>query len=270
MITFVDGVRQAAIAVTDSTVVRGDGVFEAVRSYGGRLFALDEHLARLAHSAAAMGIDLPDGERIGSWMRSAAAEGGDGVVRVIVSRGDVVPGASGEERVVVIHHRVPFTPSALRLRPWPAPWHPAGRPWELSGVKTTSYAPHQAATRSAGRDGFDDALLLTDDGAVLEGPTFGVLWIRGEVISAPALELGILDSITRRHVLRLAEEEGLAVDTGRFQLDDVLTADEVLAVSTVKEVTPVVSVGEQEFRPGPLTRNLASRFRDHVIATVRS
>lgn len=270
MITFVDGVRQAALPVTDSTVVRGDGVFEAVRSYGGRLFALDDHLARLAQSAAAMGIDAPSADRLGSWMRAAAAEGGDGVVRVIVSRGDVLPGASGEERVIVIHHRVPFTPSALRLRPWPAPWHPAGRPWELSGVKTTSYAPNQAASRLAGRDGFDDAVLLTDDGTVLEGPTFAVLWIRGDVIAAPTVDLGLLDSITRRHVLTLAEQEGLAVDTGRFPLDDLLAADEVMAVSTVKEVTPVVSVGEKEFRPGALTRNLATRFRDHVIASVRS
>ena len=160
MITLVDGIRQDVLAVTDSTIVRGDGVFEAVRSYGGRVFALDDHLERLARSAAAMGIPLPDDGRIGSWARSVGAEGGEGIVRIIVGRGDAVPGASGERRIVLIHHPVPFTPTTLRIQPWPAPWHPAGRPWELAGVKTTSYAPNVAATRMAAHDGFDDAPLL--------------------------------------------------------------------------------------------------------------
>lgn len=262
MTFLVDGVRTDSLPVTDSVVVRGDGVFEAVRSYGGKLFALADHLDRLAASAAALGIPLPDDQRIDSWARSVAAEGGEGIVRIIVSRGDAVPGASGERRIVVMHHRLPYTPSTLRLRPWPAPWHPAGRRWELAGVKTTSYAPNAAASRGAGRDGFDDALLVADDGTVLEGPTFAVGWVVGGAIHVPALELGVLDSITRRHVLALAVD--LEVVAGRHPLDDLVGADEVFAMSTVKEVTPVISVADTEFRTGPVTTRLRELFHQHV------
>ncbi|MEX1004630.1 MAG: aminotransferase class IV [Acidimicrobiia bacterium] len=269
MITLVDGIRQDVLAVTDSTIVRGDGVFEAVRSYGGRVFALEDHLERLALSAVAMGIPLPDDGRIGSWARSVGAEGGEGIVRIIVGRGDAVPGMSGEQRIVVIHHPVPFTPATLRIRPWPAPWHPAGRPWELAGVKTTSYAPNLAATRMAARDGFDDALLVSFDDIVLEGPTFGVAWVTEGVITAPELDLGILDSITRRRVLALASAEGLSVETGRFGIHALDEADEVFAMSTVKEVTPVISVGEREFVVGPVTARLRDLFRRHVVEADR-
>ncbi|MDX1448163.1 MAG: aminotransferase class IV [Acidimicrobiia bacterium] len=270
MIILIDGERGAALPVTDSTVVRGDGVFEAVRSYGGQLFALDDHLSRLTASAAAMHISLPDDGRIGSWARSVAAEGGDGIVRVIVSRGDVVPGTSGERRIVVMHHPTPYTPSVLRLRPWAAPWHPSGRAWELAGIKTTSYAPNLRASRSAAVDGFDDALLTGVDGVVLEGPTFAVGWVQAGTLRFPALELGILDSITRRHVETLARANGIDVEAGRYTLEDVAGADEVLAVSTVKEVVSVVRVGDAEFRPGPVTANLRELFRRHVTSSIRA
>jgi branched-subunit amino acid aminotransferase/4-amino-4-deoxychorismate lyase len=270
VIALVDGVRQELIPVTDSTIVRGDGIFEAVRSYGGFLFALEDHLERLALSAAAFGIPLPDDGRIGSWARSLAAEGGEGIVRVIVSRGDAVPGSSNTSRIVVLHHRLPFSPATVRLRPWPAPWHPAGRPWELAGIKTVSYAPNVAASRLASRDGFDDALLTADDGAVLEGPTFCVAWVTDGVVRTPSVDLGILDSITRRHVLRLAVGADMTVETGRFSIAEVSTATEVFAMSTVKEVTPVISVGDREFPIGPVTVSLRELFRAFVTGAIRA
>lgn len=270
MIILVDGERTESIPASDSTVIRGDGVFEALRSYGGMLFALDDHLARLAVSAGAMDIDLPDDGRIGSWARSVAAEGGPGIVRVIVSRGDAVPGSSGERRIVVMHHSVPYTPSVLRLRPWPAPWQPSGRPWELAGIKTTSYAPNLRASRLAAVDGFDDALLTGLDETVLEGPTFAVGWIADGVLRFPSLELGILDSITRRHVTALAQADGIAVASGVYPLAELADAQEVVAVSTVKEVLPVVGVGDWEYRPGPVTDRLRELFRLHVTSSVRT
>lgn len=270
MIVLIDGERTASLPASDSTVVRGDGVFEAVRSYGGLLFALDDHLARLDISAKAMGIPLPDDGRIGSWARSLAAEGGDGIVRIVVSRGDAVPGASGERRIVVMHHPLPYTPTVFRLRPWSAPWHPSGRPWDLAGIKTTSYAPNLAASRLAAGDGFDDALLTGIDDVVLEGPTFAVGWVNGGVLRFPSLELGILDSINRRHVETLARDRGVGVESGVYRLADLADADEVLAVSTVKEVLPVVRVGELEFRPGPITARLGEAFRMHVTTSIRT
>lgn len=269
MIALVDGERVEHIGVADSTVIRGDGVFEAVRSYGGRLFALTEHLDRLGRSASVMRIGLPGDDRIGGWARSLAAEGGDGIVRIVVSRGDAVPGRSGERRILVMHHPLPFTPTTIRLVPAGAPWHPAGRDWSLAGVKTTSYAPNAAASRAARAEGFDDAVLMADDGAVLEGPTFCVAWMADGTLHTPGLDLGILASITRAHVLELAAEEGIDVSEGRFPLDHLLAADEVMAMSTVKEVVPVVSVGAGQFRPGPVAERLHSAFRRRVTNALR-
>lgn len=264
MIVLVDGLREDRIPAIDSAVIRGDAVFEAVRSYRGRLFALDDHLARLGRSASAMAIKLPDDDRIGGWARTAGAEGGEGIVRIIATRGDAVPGTSGERRIVVMHHPLPFTPATLRVRPWRAPWHPAGREWELAGVKTTSYAPNMTAGRLARSEGFDDALLLADDGAVLEGPTFCVGWVAAGVVHTPDPALGILESITRSHVLRLAAGDGIESASGRHPLDDLLAADEVFAMSTVKEVTPIISVGSVEFAVGPVTTRLRDLLRRQI------
>jgi branched-subunit amino acid aminotransferase/4-amino-4-deoxychorismate lyase len=113
-------------------------------------------------------------------------------------------------------------------------------------------------------------LLCADDGTVLEGPTFSVGWMQDDVLRLPGLELGILDSITRRHVLDLVEVAGVTVESGRFLLDGLSTADEVFAMSTVKEVTPVISVGEWEFESGPVTARLRDLFRQHVNTSIRS
>ncbi len=252
-----------SIPVSDSLVVRGDGCFEAVRSYDGRLFALDDHLARLAVSATAMDLQLPPLERLAVAAREEAGRG-DGIVRLIVSRGDSIPGTDGETRVLVFHHPLPLPPREVSLEPVVAPWHPAGRAWDLAGIKTTSYAPNLAASRTARRSGRDDALLVTADGIVLEGPTFAVGWLRRGVLRTPSLDLGILASITRAHVLGLATDMGMLVEEGVFLLDDLMEATEVLAWSTVKEVTPVLGVGDREFARGPAGRALAEMFRTLV------
>jgi branched-chain amino acid aminotransferase len=137
-----------------------------------------------------------------------------------------------------------------------APWHPAGRRWQLAGVKTISYAPNLAASRQAGVAGFDDALLISDDAIVLEGPTFSVGWIQGGTIYTPSLELGILASITRRVVMEVTEVKETVAD-----LDVVVDADEVFVMSTLKEVTPVTALGDRAFAVGSRTRELRQRVK---------
>lgn len=265
MVALLDGTPCDDVPATDSTVLRGDGVFEAIRSYGGRLFSLGPHLDRMEAGARAMGLALPPRHLLERWCATVAG-GEDGIVRAVVSRGDAVPGSDAPGRCLVLGHPVPPTPAPFELAPVPAPWHPAGRPWELAGVKTTSYAPNLAAGRRARASGASDALLVADDGTVLEGPTFSVGWVRGGVIETPGLELGILASITRAVVLELAADADIAVRTGRFPLDRVLRADEVLAWSTVKEVTPVRAVGDRSFDAGPVGALLGERFAARVAA----
>jgi branched-subunit amino acid aminotransferase/4-amino-4-deoxychorismate lyase len=182
------------------------------------------------------------------------------VVRIVVTRGSSVPGVAGDPLVIVFGHGWDRQDRPARLFPLTAPWHAAGHGWELAGAKITSYAPNMASTRRAVEEGYDDALLLTVDGVVLEGPTFAVAWVVDGVVETPGLVLGILDSITRRVVLELCEETGIPVVEVEAPLDRLRQASEVMAWSTVREVQPVGAVGDLEFETGPITRSLYEAF----------
>jgi branched-subunit amino acid aminotransferase/4-amino-4-deoxychorismate lyase len=149
-----------------------------------------------------------------------------------------------------------------------APWHPGGEMWELAGVKTLSYAANQAATRLAQETGAHDALLISRAGEILEGPTFSVAWVREGVFETPSLDLGILESITRGFVLEGCRHLGIPVSEGRFSLDRLLqAASEVMALSTVKEVMPVLAVDDLRLEPGPVARDLSRFYRSLVQVT---
>ena len=255
------------IPVFDDGLLRGDGCFEAIRSYGGRPFALQQHLTRLAASAAALAIPLPPATRIAGWVEEVAASGEDCIVRVVLTRGSTVPGYQRPPRCIVISHPLPAPKAELSLLPVPAPWHPAGRPWELSGVKTISYAPNQAATRLAREAGFDDALLLSDSGTILEGPTFSFAWVVGGVVETAGLDLGILESITRQLILADSPASGLEVTEGRFDVGRLKNASEAMAISTVKQVVPVTAVGDWTYPIGEVAGTLNDALSQRAQAT---
>lgn len=258
--------NEASVSVFDWGLLRGDGIFEAVRSYGGRLFQLDAHLARLQRSAALMRLELPEIQRIAEWATDVASDGGDCSVRILVTRGGSDPDVECPGRVVVLWEPVPIMPDSVSVRPTPAPWQSGGIPWDLMGAKTLSYAPNMSAWRAARAEGFSDALLVSRDGLILEGPTFSIGWAVAGTIETPSLDLGILASITRTVTLEEASRLGIPVVEGRFELNRVSTADEVFALSTLKEVTPVDRVGEQRFQSGPVTARLAAAYRARVEA----
>ncbi|MGA7097798.1 MAG: aminotransferase class IV [Acidimicrobiia bacterium] len=252
------------VPVMDSSVLRGDGCFEVLKSYGGRPFTLEEHLDRLTASAAALELPIPNRDDLRSWVNRVSEECGDCAVRIVLTRGSSVPGQAGEPLTIVFAHPWEAPRGPVRLGPVMAPWHAAGIDWDLAGAKILSYAPNLAATRRAVADGFGDALLLSRDGTILEGPTFSIAWAVGDVLETPALSLGILDSITRRVVLDLARNAGIAVVEGSWTLDRLDEADEVMAMSTIREVQPVSAVGERQFGEGPVTSRLARLFAQLV------
>ena len=260
----INGVESSGqIPVTDSSVLRGDGCFEVLKSYAGRPFALDEHLDRLARSAKALDIPLPGRHEIGQWITDVSLSCGDCAVRVLVTRGSAVPGDT-EPLVIVFAQPWEQEIGPATLLPVPAPWHAAGVEWDLAGAKVLSYAPNMAATRHAVAEGFGDALLTTVDGRMLEGPTFSVAWVVDGILETPTLELGILDSITRRVLLELASELGLEVVEGVWALDRLDDADEAMALSTIREIQPVAAVGTRRFPEGPVTADLARLFYQRV------
>ena len=264
-LVLIDGeAGEPRISVFDDGLLRGDGCFEAIRSYDGRPFAVDEHYRRLAASAGALGIPVPSAAELGSWVERVAAAGGDCIVRVVLTRGETVFGANSSARCVVMSHPLAPASDQLSLLPVTAPWHPAGRPWELSGVKTISYAPNQAASRLARQSGHDDALLISDSGMILEGPTFSFAWVVGGVLETAGLDTGILDSITRRFVLAECAALGLPLLEGRFAIGRLQDATEAMAISTVKQVVPVTIVGETTYSAGEIAATLNKAIMERV------
>jgi branched-subunit amino acid aminotransferase/4-amino-4-deoxychorismate lyase len=259
---------EASISVFDWGVQRGDGAFEVIRSYRGKLFALDQHLDRLANSLRLLEMEMPDRMALSSWAEAMAAEGGDCLVRCVITRGGALDEVAAPSRTVVTHEPMPQLPDTIRLLPLTAPWHSASGPYELTGAKVISYAPNMAATRHAQAEGYDDTLLLSIGGAVLEGPTFSVAWVKDGVLYTPGLDLRILASITRAEVLKAAAEIGIEVREVAAPLDVLLAADEAIALSTVKEVWPVGAVGTHEFAAGPVQPRLAAAFKARVAAAL--
>ena len=242
-------VAEATISVTDEGLLRGDGVFEVLRLYAGRPFALAEHLERLGRSAANLRLAV-DVEALGADVGRLleAVDAPEGLLRVVATRGGA--------RIVLIEP-LPAYPQALRLG------YVTFAPTRvLDGVKSLSYAANMLCTRLARERGFDEALLVTPHGRVLEGPTSSFFWARGGRLLTPPLDDHILASITRRLVLELTEAEE-AVCTG----EDIDAADEAFLASTTREVTPVVAVESRSLpAPGPMTSEAARLVRERIEA----
>lgn len=250
----VDGTLQpladAALPLTDEGFGRGDGAFETIGVWDGRPFALDAHLARLAASLRSVLLGEVDDALLRSDI-DIALEGvtGDAALRVYVT-------ASGTR--IITCAPPPDRPDAQHLVPYEAPWIQPRSRYGAAGAKTMSYLPNMVASRAARAAGGEDALLLTADGTVLEGPTFAVYWTSGGVLYVPSLELGIIDSTSRRTVLAIAADEGVEVKEGAFVLQRLLAASEVMISSAIRDVIAVRRVGDTTFvGPTPLRDRLS-------------
>jgi branched-subunit amino acid aminotransferase/4-amino-4-deoxychorismate lyase len=226
----------ARLAITDDGVARGDGAFETIGVWDGAPFRLDDHLDRLDRSLGALALPPPDRETLMAEITSLLEPLGmrDAALRVFIT-------GSGT-RVVTITDQ-PTRPQPRRLVPQPAPWiRPLGT-YGPAGAKAMSYGPNMAASRLAQRAGGDDALLVSLEGLILEGPTFCVLWVCDGGIRTAALDLGIVDSLSRRTLLEIADAEGIDVSEGHYPLDDLGGASEVLISSAIRPVIAIEEVG---------------------------
>lgn len=224
---------EAQISVADDGVLRGDGVFEMIRLYAGRPFALGEHLDRLERSAAAIELDV-DRQALEREIAALLEAFGDddAALRIVLTRGG---------RRIVLTERLPE---------WPDSAHVATvtySPTEiLTGVKSISYAANMQATRIAAARGADEAILVRPDGIVLEAPTSAIFWVSEGELRTPALDTGILDSITRDRILA-----ALDVAEGDYDADDLRGAEEAFLASTTREVQPVSAVDGRELPGAP-------------------
>jgi branched-chain amino acid aminotransferase len=237
--------RESALPLPDDGLYRGDGAFEVIRLYGGRPFALAEHLDRLERSAAALALEV-DRAAFEREIEALLAQHGsdDAQLRLLATRGGrrialVEPLATYGESVTLAS--VTYSPTLL-----------------LDGVKSLSYAANMLATRIARERDADEAVLVTPDGVVLEPPTSSLFWATADgELRTPSLECPILDSITRRRVVA-----ALPVSEGEWPSSELAECAEAFLASTTREIQPVAAIdGRGLEAPGERTREAQAAFR---------
>jgi branched-chain amino acid aminotransferase len=237
---------EAVVPLKDDGLYRGDGAFEVIRIYEGRLFALAEHVERLGRSAAALELEFDRGALEGEIEALMAELGGDGdgQLRLIVTRAGrriaaTEPLPPHAETVGVA--TVTYSPSVI-----------------LNGVKSLSYAANMEATRIARSRGAEEAVLVQPDGVVLEHPTSAVFWVSPEgPLRTTALDVGVLESITRDRLVK-----ALQVEEGAWPIADLRAAKEAFLASTTREIQAVAAIDGRalEEAPGPRTREAQESF----------
>ena len=241
----------ATIPATDEGLLRGDGVFEVIRVYDGHPFALEEHLRRLERSALNLRLPL-DLEAVRADANRLLAHAGDGpdheLLRIVITRGG--------RRLLLTE---PLPPAGDHIRLGSITYSPTR---VLDGIKSLSYAANMLSSRLARERGYDEALLVTPHGHVLEAPTSSFFWVKDGAVLTPPLAEHILASITRRLVI----ERGGAIER-LCTLPDLAAADEAFIASTTREVEPVSAIDEWTFEaPGPVTSRVAAAVADAIRA----
>jgi branched-chain amino acid aminotransferase len=250
---------RATIPATDEGLLRGDGVFEVIRLYEGKPFAFEEHLARLERSASNLRLPVDmEAVRAETWRLLAHAGVGPDheLLRIVITRGGhrlLLTEPMHAQPDVIRLGSVAYAPTRI-----------------LDGVKSLSYGANMLASRLARERGFDEALLVTPHGRVLEAPTSSIFWVEGGSLFTPPLDEHILASITRAVVLDVTG----AVERS-CTLDELLgAASEAFLASTTREVQPVAAIDGRVFdAPGPVTgqvaRDVAARIRERLAVPAR-
>ena len=258
------------VSVLDLGVTRGDGVFETLGVGGGRAQAVDAHLARLARSAAMLELPAPDES---AWRAAAIAvaerlaDHAEAFVKLVYTRGIESTGQ----------------PTGWVLGS-PSPDHTAARtagisvtvldrglahdstgdlPWLLQGAKTLSYALNMAAGREARRRGVDDALFVSSDGYLLEGPTSNLLIKRGDRLITPSTSLGILAGTTQAEAFRFARSEGMTTSYEVLPREALESADALWLLSSVRNAAPIREIDGVS---RPIDATFTAALNAHLLA----
>ena len=283
-VAYVDGefftdISQAKVSIEDRGYQFGDGVYEVIRSYDGKLFGTQEHMARLDRSLKEIELDLPPGmdiDAVTAVAREALARStfASALIYIQVSRGTVPRDHSNpaESRSTLVVTVRPFTPATLEV--WETGLAAITLPdqrWLRCDIKTVNLLANVLAITKARRMGFQEAILIREGVGVTECSRNNLFIVKdGLCLTAPRSNW-ILTGITRNFVLRLLAENNIPYEETFFDKGALLAADEVFLTGTGNEVMPITKIDEQlinEGQPGPLTRRIAELFREFVQKSI--
>src|SRR6516164_6221 len=267
----------AKVSVYDHGLLYGDGVFEGIRVYSGKVFRLHEHIDRLYESARHIALEIPIGreqmtQAVLDTVKANAKQ--DGYIRLVVTRGagslGLDPGKTSDPQVIVIVDDISLYPvefyekgldiiTASIIRNHPNALNPR--------IKSLNYLNNILAKIEAVRAGCQEAIMLNHNGEVAECTGDNIFIVKHGVLRTPHMVAGILEGVTRNAILELARAAKITVHEMALTRHDVYSADECFLTGTAAEVAPVVQCDGRPIgsgKPGPITRQLRERF--HQLA----
>ena len=266
--------ENAKISVYDHGLLYGDGVFEGMRSYGGRVFRLAEHIDRLWDSAKAIWLEIPmtKAEMTKAVNDTLAVNDiKDGYVRLVVTRGvgtlGLDPNKCATPSIIIIADHIALYPDELYQKGLEIVTVsvPRTHPTALSPrIKSLNYLNNILAKIEGMQAGCIEALMLNHKGEIAECTGDNIFLVHAGRISTPPVDAGILEGITRNAVIGLAREVGIEVSEVALTKYDAYVADECFLTGSAAEVIPVVKLDGRTIgdgKPGPMTRDLTVRFK---------
>jgi len=268
------GERDAKISVFDHGLLYGDGIFEGIRVYNGRVFQLKEHIDRLFYSAKSILLDIPLSH---AKIMAAVVETcrrnriRDGYIRLVVTRGvgtlGLNPNRCKNPSVIIIAGKIQLYPAEFYERglgiitvPTTRNLHSALNP----AIKSLNYLNNILAKIEANNAGCEEAIMLNAEGFVAECTGDNIFIVKEGHLLTPPLSAGALYGITRCVVMELAVATGLKVSEPNLTRYDLFNADECFLTGTASELVPVVKIDGRVIgtgKPGPVTGDLVARYR---------
>lgn len=266
--------EEATVSVFDHGLLYGDGIFEGIRAYEGRIFRLDQHLERLYHSAKAIWLEIPYSQQeMARICTEALSKSGlqDAYFRLVVTRGKgdmgLDPRKCPKPTVFCIVDKIALWPADRYQRGLvclTAPTPISHRENLSPRVKSLNYLSHILAKVEGIAAGVDEVIMLDSAGHVAEASGMNLFVVSGNVVRTPPAYAGILRGVTRDAVLELAVEAGYGAEEQMLNRYDLYTADEVFLTGTAAEVIAVTKLDGRVIGSGAegrVTRDLGTRFR---------
>ncbi|MDA3732916.1 branched-chain-amino-acid transaminase [Niameybacter massiliensis] len=267
--------EEATVSVFDHGVLYGDGVFEGIRAYNGRIFRCEEHIDRLYNAAKAIMLEIPLTKKEMTEVLLETCRKNDlkdGYVRLVVTRGKgdlgLNPKSCKVATVFCIAGSITLYPDEMYTKGMPIITAVQRRNKATivdPQVKSLNYLNNILAKIEANRAGVPEALMLNHDGIVAECTGDNIFIVKDNVIYTPPIHVGILDGITRSTVIELARKMGYIVEEKEFTLFNVYSADECFLTGTAAEAIPVTSVDERIIGDG-----VAGKVTTEILAAFKA